>query len=85
MLYQWDKRAKKRVKSYFLTTDGLIECSNAPFINPSEIFKVFANCQTDDGIELLLQEIQENNVRDSTTIVSWEVYISEEASKPSDQ
>ncbi len=67
-----------------MTTDGLIECSNIPFINPSEIFKVFANCHNNQGIKSLLQEIQENNVRDSTTIVTSEVYISEEASKPSD-
>ncbi len=79
------RELRKGLNHIFLATDGLIECPNAPFINPSEIFKVFANSQNDQGIKSLLLEIQENNVRDSSTIVSWEVYISEEASKPSDQ
>ncbi|MGE7768804.1 protein phosphatase 2C domain-containing protein [Peribacillus sp. NPDC096540] len=79
------RELRKGLNHILLTTDGLIECSNAPFINPSEVFKVFANCQNEQGTKSLLQEIQENNVRDSTTIVTWEVYISEDASKPSDQ
>ncbi|MGX6444965.1 protein phosphatase 2C domain-containing protein [Neobacillus sp. K501] len=79
------RELRKGLNHLFLTTDGLIECPNGPFLNPSDIFKEFTNQQDDESIRSLLLKIQENHVRDSTTIISWNVYISEEASIPSDQ
>lgn len=43
------------------------------------------NHQIEDGINTLLQTIKENNVRDSTTIISWEVNITKEVTKPSNK
>ncbi|MCT8137278.1 protein phosphatase 2C domain-containing protein [Anaerobacillus sp. CMMVII] len=74
---------RKGVNHLFLTTDGLIECPNGPFTNPREIVKVFKNKHNKQAIQLLFQIIKENNVMDSTTIISWKVDISEVASLPS--
>lgn len=79
------RELRKGWNHLFLTTDGLIECPNAPFSKPSDIFKELSNQQEDINIRSLLLKIQENNVRDSTTIVSWKVNISEEVSIPSSQ
>ncbi|MGG0718144.1 protein phosphatase 2C domain-containing protein [Robertmurraya massiliosenegalensis] len=67
----------------FLTTDGLIECPNTNFNNPIEIFRPFGNFTDDESVRKLLEEIKKNNVRDSTTILSWFVDINELGSKPS--
>lgn len=77
------KELRKGTNHIFVTTDGLIECPNEPFSNPINIFKVFSHSQDEDGIRTLLLKIQSENVRDSTTIISWKVNISKEASKPS--
>ncbi|QOY35395.1 protein phosphatase 2C domain-containing protein [Anaerobacillus isosaccharinicus] len=67
----------------FLTTDGLVECPNVNFINPIELFKPFKKLNNEDSVWNLLDEIKENNVRDSTTIVSWFVDIDKESSQSS--
>ncbi|MBY0124285.1 protein phosphatase 2C domain-containing protein [Bacillus sp. S/N-304-OC-R1] len=77
------KELRKGKNHLFLTTDGLIECPNAHFDNPKEIFKSFENFSNDEGVRKLLQEIRENNVRDSTTIISWFIDIEANASMPS--
>lgn len=69
----------------FLTTDGLVECPNVFFSNPKEIYDVMKEHQIHDGIWELLQTIKENNVRDSTTIISWDVNITSDVTKPSDE
>jgi hypothetical protein len=79
------RELRQGVNHLLLTTDGLIECPNEPFSNPSDIFKEISNHQEDVNIRSMLLKIQENNVRDSTTIVSWKVSISEEVSIPSNQ
>lgn len=78
------KELRKGENHIFLTTDGLIECPNEPFLNPNNIFKAFSNTQ-EDSIQSILMKIRDNNVRDSTTIVSWKVNISKEASRASNQ
>lgn len=78
------KELRKGENHIFLTTDGLIECPNEPFLNPNNIFKAFSNSQ-EDSIQSILMKIRDNNVRDSTTIVSWKVNISKEASRASNQ
>jgi len=67
----------------FMTTDGLVECPNAPFENPDEIFKVFEGNSNKEAIMSLLKSIERNNVKDSTTILSWEVFLQELATMPS--
>lgn len=79
------RELRKGLNHLFLTTDGLIECPNEPFSNPIDIFKEFSSQQDDENIRSLLLKIQENNVCDSTTIISWKVRISEEVSIPSNQ
>lgn len=69
----------------FLTTDGLIECPNAPFSNPKKIYNSFANSKDEESIKAMFQKIRENNVRDSTTIISWTVNIQKEVTIPSNQ
>lgn len=60
-----------------------MECPNTHFNNPKEIFKPFVNCSNGEGVKLLLKAIREKNVRDSTTIISWFVEITADASQPS--
>lgn len=79
------RELRKGVNHLFLTTDGLIECPNEPFSNPKDIFKEFSNEQDYENIRSLLLKIQENHVRDSTTIVSWKINNSMDVSIPSDQ
>ncbi|WP_102275381.1 protein phosphatase 2C domain-containing protein [Cytobacillus massiliigabonensis] len=76
------RRGSNRI---FLTTDGLIECPNEPFSNPKEIDKILSNFEDEEGIKLLLQKIQDNHVRDSTTIISWKVSITNKVTRPSNE
>ncbi|OCA84521.1 protein phosphatase [Bacillus sp. FJAT-27225] len=70
----------------FLTTDGLIECPNEPYSNPINIYNAFNNLNDDkSNIWSMLKNIKNNDVRDSTTVISWTVTISKEASRPSNQ
>ncbi|MCH7323433.1 protein phosphatase 2C domain-containing protein [Solibacillus sp. MA9] len=66
-----------------LTTDGLIECPNEPYSNPKSIYDSFVISKEEESIKTLFQTIQENNVRDSTTIISWKVTILKEVTLPS--
>ncbi|WP_343802486.1 protein phosphatase 2C domain-containing protein [Bacillus carboniphilus] len=66
-----------------LTTDGLVECPNVDFSNPKKIFKTFVEVTNEGGVLILLKEIQNQNVRDSTTIISWFVDIDKAGSQPS--
>ncbi|WP_019414209.1 protein phosphatase 2C domain-containing protein [Paenisporosarcina sp. TG20] len=77
------KELRQGVNHLFLTTDGLIECPGEPYTNPSNIVNAFSNSENDEAVLTLLLKIQDKNVRDSTTIVSWKVNILREASQPS--
>lgn len=79
------KELRQGENRLFLTTDGLIECPNEPYLNPKNIYNTFANCKEAESIQILFQTIQENNVRDSTTIITWKVNIVKEATIPSNQ
>ncbi|MEH6945389.1 protein phosphatase 2C domain-containing protein [Bacillus sp. JJ722] len=79
------RELRQGINHLLLTTDGLIECPNDPFKDASEIFKVMTNSKQIQGVQTLLLTIKENNVKDSTTIVSWKVNILEEAVKASNQ
>lgn len=77
------KELRSGVNHIFLTTDGLIECPNEPFTIPTAIFQEFKGYTIEEGVQRLLNEIENNQVRDSTTILSWQILISETATKPS--
>ncbi|WP_078596429.1 protein phosphatase 2C domain-containing protein [Evansella clarkii] len=80
------KELRKGENRLFLTTDGLIECPNEPYSNPLQMYNSFLNRYDDDRIiREMLEKIKDNHVRDSTTIVSWKVNITKEATRPSDQ
>ncbi|WP_313893910.1 protein phosphatase 2C domain-containing protein [Psychrobacillus sp.] len=79
------RELRKGINQLLLTTDGLIECPKEPFAKPKDIFNVFTNSSDVENVKSLLLKIQENNVRDSTTIVSWKVSVSADAMIPSDQ
>ncbi len=64
----------------FLTTDGLVECPSGVYAEPASIYEAMAQ---DDGIETMLTTIKNRGVRDSTTIISWEIHIEEVAAMPS--
>ncbi|MED3574624.1 protein phosphatase 2C domain-containing protein [Cytobacillus praedii] len=79
------RELRKGSNHIFLTTDGLIECPNAPFSNPKDIYSLLSNSEDIESIKLLLQKIQENHVRDSTTIISWKVDIVNKVTRPSNE
>lgn len=69
----------------FLTTDGLVECPGEPFANPQAIKERFKDVSNEQGVAALLENIQEKGVRDSTTVISWEISIRERAALASNQ
>ncbi|WP_108669942.1 protein phosphatase 2C domain-containing protein [Peribacillus acanthi] len=77
------RELRKGENHLFLTTDGLIECPGEPYSNPKKLSDVLFNLENEQNIKSLLKDIQNRNVRDSTTIVSWKVYISQEVTQPS--
>jgi serine/threonine protein phosphatase PrpC len=68
-----------------LTTDGLVECPNEPYAHPEDIFNEMMTRELSEGIIALLKTIKEDNVRDSTTIISWDVNVTLDVTKPSDE
>ncbi|WP_261133947.1 protein phosphatase 2C domain-containing protein [Bacillus sp. Marseille-Q3570] len=79
------RELRKGENRLFLTTDGLIECPNEPYSDPRTIYHSFSNSKGEESIRYMLKNIQDNGVRDSTTIVCWNVNITKEATIPSDQ
>jgi hypothetical protein len=66
----------------FMTSDGLTECPGTSFHKPEEVFKVFKDVNNVDGVIHLLNSIKDNNVRDSSTILSWMVNNEKNATMP---
>ena len=79
------KELRQGINHLLLTTDGLIECPGERFSTPQNIFRVFSKSSNEESVGTLLKGIQEDNVRDSTTIVSWMVDVSEKATLASNQ
>lgn len=69
----------------FLTTDGLVECPGEPFAETKAIRGCFKGVSNEQGVSALLTEIQKNGVRDSTTVISWEISVHEKAAMASNQ
>jgi serine/threonine protein phosphatase PrpC len=78
------KELRKGKTHIFLTTDGLVECPNTAFNNHVEIFKFFKGTSNQEGVADLLEMIKNNNVRDSTTIITWKVTLTHDPTMPSD-
>ncbi|NRD79909.1 protein phosphatase 2C domain-containing protein [Bacillus sp. BRMEA1] len=78
------KEMRKGKTKILLTTDGLIECPKANLNSAEEIFQMIEGFTIKDGLIALLDEVKKKNVRDSTTIISWEVINKETAVMPSD-
>ena len=76
------KELRKGRNHIFLTTDGLVECPDTNFTNPCEIRKAFNGVSNKGGVHSLLNQIQQKNVRDSTTILSWFLDVEEDATVP---
>lgn len=68
----------------FMTTDGLLECPGEPYADPLKIREVLNPENLELSLTLLLKKIEENNVRDSTTMIAWTVYNTKQGSQPSD-
>ncbi|AIY06902.1 hypothetical protein Plano_2937 [Planococcus sp. PAMC 21323] len=68
-----------------LTTDGLVECPGDVFAEPKSISQLVSTTTVTDGVTNLLKTIEKNHVRDSTTVVSWTVDVTEQASYASNQ
>ncbi|WP_316571723.1 protein phosphatase 2C domain-containing protein [Neobacillus sp. YIM B06451] len=78
------KELRKGTNHILLTTDGLVECQGSGFDQPENVFVPFRNAANDEGVRRLLTTVQEKNVRDSTTILSWLIENETDASEPSD-
>ena len=78
------KELRKGVNHLFMTTDGLVECPGDPYIDPKAIFNEFSHSNNKDGVRNLIKRIKDNNVKDSTTIISWFVVNGAEAAIPSE-
>ena len=78
------KELRQGKNRFLLTTDGLIECPDANFHFPSEVVAQIRDKSVRSGLQKLLTEINGKSVRDSTTILSWEIEVEKAATMPSD-
>ena len=78
------RELRKGVNRIFMTTDGLLECPGEPFSNPMDLVDILDAEQLEVAFSLILNEIEKNNVRDSTTMIAWTVENPTEGSIPSD-
>lgn len=79
------KELRKGENRIFLTTDGLLECPNEPYADPKNIYDTLLQSNHEASIQAMFTKLIENNVRDSTTIISWNVTVADEATKASNQ
>lgn len=78
------RELRKGLNRIFLTTDGLLECPGEPYSNPMDLAEVLGAEGIEVAFSLILNEIEKNNVRDSTTMIGWTVKVSQQGSIPSD-
>lgn len=77
------KELRQGLNRIFLTTDGLVECPNEPYADPKNIYNSFGNVTDEMAIKNMLENIRNNHVRDSTTIISWKTNILKKATTAS--
>ncbi|MFD2912333.1 protein phosphatase 2C domain-containing protein [Jeotgalibacillus terrae] len=68
----------------FLTTDGLIECPGEPYADSLDIYRAFNDSADQTAVEGMLNHIRSHSVKDSTTLVTWEVWNNRTATRPDD-
>ncbi|MFC5602256.1 protein phosphatase 2C domain-containing protein [Sporosarcina koreensis] len=78
------RELRKGVNRIFMTTDGLLECPGEPFSDPIDLAESLDTDRLEVAFTLILNEIERNNVRDSTTMIGWTVDVSQQGSIPSD-
>lgn len=78
------RELRKGINLVFMTTDGLLECPGEPYANPHELAKVLQVEDLKVALNDLLNKIEENNVKDSTTMIAWSVDNLKQGSLPSD-
>lgn len=64
------RELRQGINRLLLATDGLVECPGEPYRKPATIMQAMAEEQ---GVESMLSTIQRCGVRDSTTVISWEI------------
>ncbi|WP_227394629.1 protein phosphatase 2C domain-containing protein [Jeotgalibacillus aurantiacus] len=75
------RELRKGTNTIFITTDGLVECLEAGYHNPEKLYEVFK--RNPAPLVKLLHDSQQLKVRDSVTMVSWDVEVMEQGSMPS--
>ncbi|EMR07281.1 hypothetical protein C772_00930 [Bhargavaea cecembensis DSE10] len=79
------RELRKGENRLFLTTDGLIECPGAPYPDPVRVDQAFyEGVPAADTVHSILETIQKSGVRDSTTIITWNIEVTRDAVLPSD-
>lgn len=78
------RELRKGTNLIFMTTDGLLECPGEPYSNPKNLAEALNSKELDESISQMFIEIERQNVRDSSTIISWIVEVEKEGSIPSD-
>lgn len=74
------RELRQGVNRLLLATDGLVECPGGIYAEPASIYD---SKPGRGGVEEMLKKIQQHGVRDSTTIISWEIIVKEAAAMPS--
>ncbi|MEW4326814.1 protein phosphatase 2C domain-containing protein [Rossellomorea marisflavi] len=67
------RELREGTNTIFMTTDGILECPGDPYPGGKKIFAAFKEKSVEEGVADLLHTIEENGVRDSTTIVAWRI------------
>jgi serine/threonine protein phosphatase PrpC len=79
------RELRKGENRLFLTTDGLVECPGAPYLDPIQIEKAFyGGIPAADAVHSMLETIRQHGVRDSATIITWNIGLICDAVLPSD-
>ncbi|WLR58727.1 NUDIX domain-containing protein [Guptibacillus hwajinpoensis] len=79
------KELRKGINRIFLTTDDLLECPDSNFHQSEEVTDRLKGDFIAENVHRLLEEIKNKNVRDSTTILAWDINIVEDGLMASDQ
>ncbi|BCB04053.1 protein phosphatase 2C domain-containing protein [Bacillus sp. KH172YL63] len=78
------RELRQGMNRILLTTDGLVECPDEPWADPKKIYDSIKGQEPAQAISMLLETIRDHGVRDSTTVIGWDVEVSEDMTIPSD-
>ena len=68
-----------------LATDGLTECPGEPYAEPVDIYDELEGLSQQEGLQILLETVEKQGVRDSVTLVTWTVEVTEKPLYASNQ